>query len=147
MRPELVNGFGCGVAPSAPLPLDVDDMCSWDPKLGRLDPFARVQAGLPAYPDLGFGSILIDWECCPRWHGQLTDARMGGQLPAIFARKAATWRDKGSLRDCLGGEPTQAVIQAIELTDQLDRERDIMDQEKREAERERRKSARELSRG
>lgn len=136
IEPWLPDALGCGYSPRRPLPVSDDTMRSE----AGLGPSQRFQRDGVAYSDLGFGEVRLDWDCCPRYHATLTGARMGGQLPAVFARRAITWRDKGSLATYLGGgEPTHATIQAIELTDALDAEQSRIDAERRESDRERRR--------
>lgn len=146
MEPWLPDALGCGRSPCRPLPVSDDTMRTREGDRGLLGPLERVEAGLSAYPQLGHGSLLLDWDCCPRWHGQLSEATLGGQMAALYARRATTWRDKGSLGLLLGaGEPTSAVIEAIALTDTLDAEQSRMDREERESAESRRR--RERTRG
>jgi hypothetical protein len=83
-------------------------------------PLARAKYG-PAYPQLGIGTVLLDWDWCPLWWTRAdSDIRLAGYLPQVIASRLRDQREVGELSAVIRGRLTEVGWGVLRLMAQLD---------------------------
>ena len=153
-QPHIKDCLGCGTPPTDE---DAANRIMWrqDPdNPGEImSPAEAHERGLPAYEALGFGSTLLDWDCCPLWYVQTpehAEFREGDKstvsgLPTQSAiSRAYAYREKSELSSLYPPPWTPGFLSLLTAYSNLECEQVQLDNERRrrEAERDRKNKAR-----
>lgn len=124
-RPYLKQCWGCGFPPTqdekgwrqtmwSPDPFDEDTLIS---------PAERVRRGMPAFPDMEYGSIVANYEWCPMWFAAFSRAKVRGELTFKAISRAWNLKEDGLLQAVIPPPYTPAFLDLLDLFGKLVGER------------------------